>query len=93
MAKKVIASDSLGIDVILDDTLRLDKALYSESQGRIIVTVAPENKEAFETAMDSVEHVQQIGVVTDNPALNINGQVAASITDLSNAYKQTLGGY
>ena len=93
LAKKVIASDGLGIDVILDDTLRLDKMLYSESQGRIIVTIAPENKEAFETAMASVDHVQQIGTVTNNPALNINGQVAASTSDLEKAYKTTLGGY
>ena len=43
--------------------------------------------------MDSVAHVQQIGTVTDNPALNINGQVAASTADLEKAYKATLGGY
>ena len=72
----------------------MDKLLYSESQGRIIVTIAPQNKDAFEAAMGDVDpHVQQIGVVTDNPALNINGQVAASTSDLEKAYKTTLGGY
>ncbi len=93
LAKKVIASASLGMDIILEDTLRLDKMLYSESQGRIIVTVAPQDKDAFEKAMSDVDHVQQIGTVTDNPALNINGQVAASTSDLEKSYKATLGGY
>ena len=92
LAKKSIAA-GLGMDITLDESLRLDKALYSESQGRIIVTVAPQNKEAFEKAMNSVEHVQQIGTVIEEPKLKINGSIAASISDLEKAYKSTLGGY
>jgi phosphoribosylformylglycinamidine synthase len=92
LAKKVIAS-GLGMDITLSDELRFDKILYSESQGRIVVTVAPQNKDTFEAAMAGVDHVQQIGVVTDNPALNINGKVAVGADDLETAYKATLGGY
>jgi len=92
LAKKAIAS-GLGMDISLSADLRLDKALYSESQGRIIVTIAPEDKDAFENIMADYPHVYKIGKVTDNPALNINGKVAASNVDLERAYKSTLGGY
>lgn len=92
LAKKSIAS-GLGMDILLSDKLRLDKMLYSESQGRIVVTIAPQNKTAFEKTMGDYPYVQQIGIVTENPALNINGQVAASTSDLEKAYKATLGGY
>ena len=92
LAKKVIAS-GLGMDIILPDNLRLDKMLYSESQGRIIVTIAPQDKTAFEKTMRDYPHIKEIGTVTDNAALNINGKIAASTSDLEKAYKSTLGGY
>lgn len=92
LAKKAIAS-GLGMNITLDDSLRLDKMLYSESQGRIVVTIAPQNKDAFEKIMGDYPHVQQIGTVTEDPTLNINGSVAASTSDLEKVYKATLGGY
>lgn len=92
LAKKSIAS-GLGMDITLSDQLRLDKMLYSESQGRIVVTIAPQDKDAFEKIMSDYPYVQQIGTVTEDPTLKINGQVAASTSDLEKAYKATLGGY
>jgi phosphoribosylformylglycinamidine synthase len=92
LAKKAIAS-GLGMEIILSADLRLDRALYSESQGRIIMTIAPENKDAFEKTMGDYPYVYQIGTVTEDPILKINGQVAASTSDLEKAYKSTLGGY
>lgn len=92
LAKKSIAS-GLGLDIILSDELRLDKMLYSESQGRIVVTIAPQDKAAFEKLMGDYPYVYQIGLVTEDPTLKINGKVAASTSDLERAYKATLGGY
>ena len=92
LAKKSIAS-GLGMDITLSDVLRLDKMLYSESQGRIVVTIAPQDKATFEKLMGKYPHVQQIGLVTEDPTLKINGKVAASTSDLERAYKATLGGY
>jgi phosphoribosylformylglycinamidine synthase len=92
LAKKAIAGN-LGMDITLDGDLRLDKALYSESQGRIVVTIAPQDKDAFESAMEDYPHIQQIGTVTESPVLTINNQVAASTSDLEKAYKETLGSY
>ncbi len=91
LAKKAIAGN-LGMDIQLSSNLRLDTALYSESQGRIIVTIAPQNKDAFEKAMDGYHFVQQIGTVTDNDQLSINN-FNVSIKDLEKSYKETLGAY
>ncbi|MCI5059580.1 MAG: AIR synthase-related protein, partial [Alphaproteobacteria bacterium] len=95
LAKKAIAGQ-LGMDITLSDdsfkNWRLDKMLYSESQGRIIVTVAPQNKQAFETAMSGYNFVQQIGIVNDSSKLKING-FDVEIKKLEKAYKSTLGDY
>lgn len=92
LAKKATAS-GLGMDITLSEDLRLDKALYSESQGRIVVTIAPQYKSEFEKMMGDYPYIYQIGTVTENPILRINGQVAATTSDLEKAYKSTLGGY
>lgn len=91
LAKKAIGGQ-LGMDITLSDELRLDKALYSESQGRIIVTIAPQDKETFEAAMNSYPHVQQIGAVTGKTILKING-FETELKALEEAYKKPLAGY
>jgi len=91
LAKKSIAG-RLGMNIKLSSDLRLDTALYSESQGRIIVTVAPQNKEAFEKAMNGYDFVEQVGTVTEKNTLSIN-DFDVSIADLEKSYKETLGGY
>ncbi len=91
LAKKAIAG-GLGMDIKLTSDLRFDKALYSESQGRIIVTIAPQDKDAFEKVMSTYPHAQQIGTVTENSTLKINDMEVA-IDKMATAYKETLGGY
>ena len=91
LAKKAIAS-GLGMEIALPNDLRLDKALYSESQGRIIVTIAPQDKDAFEKVMSDYPHVQQIGTVTDTPTLKINN-LEININDLNDAYKKPFKNY
>jgi len=91
LAKKAIAGD-MGMDINIESDLRLDKLLFSETQGRIIVTVAPSDEAAFIEAMSSAPHVTKIGVVTSNKSLNING-IKSEINALSQAYKKTLGEY
>ncbi|WP_409291204.1 phosphoribosylformylglycinamidine synthase subunit PurL [Peribacillus sp. SCS-37] len=64
-------------------------ALFSETQSRFIVSVAPQDKEAFETlAVDAVE----IGVVTEAPRLEItdgsgNELIKAEVAGLFAAWK------
>ena len=56
LAKKAIAGQ-MGLDVDLSAIdLRADKALFSESAGRIVVSVAPQNVKAFEKAFKKLFH-------------------------------------
>ncbi|NQZ14351.1 MAG: phosphoribosylformylglycinamidine synthase [Alphaproteobacteria bacterium] len=91
LAKKSVAS-GLGMDIQVESDLRLDKLLFSESQGRVVVTIAPQDKDAFETAMGDYPHVAQIGTVTDAFSLKINN-VEADLKKLEEAYKETLKDY
>lgn len=89
LAKKSIAG-GLGMDITLPDELRLDTMLFSESTGRIVVSIAPQDKAAFEKALGS--HATPIGTVTDKPALTIN-QVEIGLNEINDAYRRTLKDY
>lgn len=86
LAKKCIAS-SLGMDLRLLSTLRLDTYLFSETTGRIVVTIDPKHKQDFEFLFAHDAHY--LGTVTDKPFLSIDG-TEMKISDLENAYKQPL---
>ncbi|WNS80331.1 phosphoribosylformylglycinamidine synthase subunit PurL [Domibacillus sp. DTU_2020_1001157_1_SI_ALB_TIR_016] len=63
-------------------------ALFAETQSRFVITVKPENKEAFEAA---VQDAKQIGEVTAQPlaSISINGEevVQAPVSELEDAWK------
>ena len=72
-------------------------ALYSESQGRILVTIKPKNKAAFEKIMKK-NALQQIGTVTKNAKLIVNGMEGKEIINLdlkkaTESYRETLRYY
>jgi phosphoribosylformylglycinamidine synthase II len=93
LAKKAIAG-GMGLDIDLSSIdLRADKALFSESQGRILVTVAPQNVKAFEKHFQKFHHVRQIGHVAYTDKLSINNVMQADIKKLEEAYKATLKDY
>ncbi len=76
---------------------RNDEILFSESQSRFLVTVAPQNKEAFEQLFQG-QPIAQIGQVTDDQTLKITskqGQEILNLTveQLTNAYKKTFKDY
>ncbi|HDR53468.1 MAG TPA: hypothetical protein ENN60_02230, partial [archaeon] len=69
------------------------QALYSESAGRFIVTVSPENQAAFENVMDSQQYAL-VGQVTSDQRLCIQGLsgdliVNEAVDDLRRAYHST----
>lgn len=94
LAKKAIAGQ-MGLDIDLRDLgdLRGDKKLFSESTGRIVVTVSPQNKKKFEKTFDRVSHVYHIGHVAYTESLNIEGVLEERIKILEDAYKSTFAGY
>ena len=93
LAKKAIAGQ-MGLDIDLSSIdLRTDKALFSESQGRILVTVAPQNVKDFEKAFKKFHHVRKIGHVAHSHKLKINNVLDVEINKLDEAYKAPLRDY
>ncbi len=86
LAKKCIAG-GLGMDLRLLSSHRLDTFLFSESTGRIVVTIDPKHKQDFEFLFGDDAHF--LGTVTDKPELMFDG-VHIAIADLEEAYKKPL---
>lgn len=89
----------LGMDIffsaLTDEVSRNDVALFSESQGRILVTVAPQHGEDFE-ALFGEGVCKKIGEVTVNRSLKIigiNGKVIVNTTigDIDSQYRKRFG--
>lgn len=100
LAKKAIGG-MLGLDISLQkvngNVSRDDFALYSESQGRILVTIAKENKAAFEKIMQG-NACQQIGTVIKDLQLIIKGIQGNELINLSlkkatESYRETFKDY
>jgi phosphoribosylformylglycinamidine (FGAM) synthase-like enzyme len=64
--------------VPLQKPMRDDSVLYSESQGRLLVTVAPGNSRDFEECMQGCAF-GRLGVVTESEEVTIRGGAADSI--------------
>jgi phosphoribosylformylglycinamidine synthase len=93
LAKKAIAGQ-LGLDIDISKLgLRADKALFSESTGRIVVTVAPKNKKAFEKNFKGFEQCHYIGSVASSENLFIRNVLKLDIKDLDEAYKAPMRDY
>ncbi len=82
----------LGADVDLSDLgVDGDVALFSESNSRFVVTVAPENAAELE-ALFSGTAMRKIGTVVDRKNLKIDGLVSVELDDLVQPFKETLYG-
>jgi len=93
LAKKAIAGQ-LGLDIDISKfDLRSDKMLFSESTGRIVVTVAPKNKKAFEKNFKGFEQCHYIGSVANSENLFIRDVLKLDIKKLDEAYKAPLRDY
>ena len=86
LAKKCIAA-RLGMDLRLLSTMTLDKYLFSESTGRVVITIDPKHKQDIEFLFGDDAHF--LGTVTDKPVLSIDG-METKISDLETAYKAPL---
>jgi phosphoribosylformylglycinamidine synthase len=103
LAKKLMGG-SLGAEVSLTDLPGLwqenYQALFSESQGRILVTIAPQNVAEFEKLMSrgAGSIFAKIGKITAKPVLKITDKkkrqiVNLKIADALKAYKGTFKNY
>ncbi len=100
LAKTAIGG-KLGIQIDLKNipgnVSRDDYILYSESQGRIIVSIDPKNKDKFEKNFKNVGF-GLIGKVTETPAFEIIGLenkkiINLKVDELEKAYKSTFKDY
>jgi len=91
----------LGMDVSLaglsEKPLRGDLALYSESQGRFVVTVNPKNKERFEQAMGR-NFYTKVGIIRKDGQFiirGVNGKdvVNTDLNSMEDSYKSTFRDY
>ena len=96
---KTAMGGRLGMEVSLgqlqDIEMRDDFALYSESQGRLVVTVNPEYASVFEKFMEG-ERVARIGIVKSDDRFVIDGGravVETSVNDMLHSYKSTFARY
>ena len=98
---KTAVGGMLGMNVTLTDlpgVVENDRvALWSESQGRIVVTVAPEKKRAFEQKL-SGNPFKEMGVVRGDPTFTIAGIggkqiVKTTVQELKKAYESTFKDY
>jgi phosphoribosylformylglycinamidine synthase subunit PurSL len=91
-ARMVIAG-KLGLDINLKDIPSVQglsdaELLFSESNARFVITVAPEKAVAFESALKDFS-IARVGVVTEDKTLKL-GNVAVNEADIIKAYKATL---
>jgi phosphoribosylformylglycinamidine synthase II len=96
----VTMGGSLGMDLCLESVpaqgcSRNDTVLFSESAGRFVITVDPDNKASFEAIFKDLPCVC-IGGVTKTPELKIAGVdckplIATSVSELKKAWKATFG--
>ncbi len=93
LAKSAMAG-LLGMDVNLKflkgESYREDFVLFSETQGRFLVTINPKNKKRFEKTMQG-NSVSLIGVVTANNSFKITGFKNQIVVDTT--VEKLLGSY
>ncbi len=87
----------LAVDIakVPAESLRTDHLLFSETPGRFLVTVAPENGMDFESLFDP-EQCACIGKVTDTAVLDVcrglKPFISVPVPDLKSAWKKPFGG-
>lgn len=100
LAKKAIGG-MLGMEVSLKELpgkiSSETAALFSESQGRIVVTIAPENKAEFEKIMQG-NAFAAIGKITKDPTIIITGLNGHNVLNIklaeaTDAYRETFKDY
>jgi phosphoribosylformylglycinamidine synthase len=93
LAKAAIAG-RVGMDLAIPGGMRPDCYLFSESLGRLIVTVAPADREAFEEALGGDAHLLgRVDATTFRVTAGEGTLIEQPITTMEAAYKAPFGGY
>ena len=97
---KTAMGGKLGMEVSLgelrDIEMRDDYALYSESQGRLVVTINPEYAPKFEKMMEG-SRISKIGVIRDDDKFVVKGRkeiiMDTNVNEMLTSYKSTFKDY
>jgi len=82
--------NKLGFDVETDSAIRKDAFLFGEAQGRVVVSIAPDDQERFIEMMATSEvEFSLLGTVNDG-FLNVDAEPFGHITDLKMVYDNVL---
>jgi phosphoribosylformylglycinamidine synthase len=81
----------LGFEISKNNDLRNDAYLFGETQGRIVVSIKAENKNAFETLMkEKAVKVDEIGKVSAS-TISIAGTSFGDVGTYTHIYENRLG--
>lgn len=81
---------NLGFSIETDDSIRTDAFLFGEAQGRIVVSISPEQQEAFVEYMslNSIDY-SYLGVVTSSN-ISIDNEEYGAVTEFKTRYEHSL---
>jgi len=80
----------LGFDIATDSEIRKDAFLFGEAQGRVVVSIAPEEQDRFTEMMATSEvEYSMLGTVT-NGFLNVDEELYGHVTDIKLVYDNVL---
>ena len=82
--------NGLGFDIVTDSAIRKDAFLFGEAQGRVVVSVSPDDQERFIELMATSEvDFSLLGTVSDG-YLHVDEQLFGHITDIKMVYDNVL---
>jgi len=89
----VAIAGQIGMEIAIPTFMRPDYYLFSESLGRILVTVSPENQHAFEQVFGDDAHI--LGLVGGTSLRVTAGKVIIDlpVSEMEDSYKSPFGGY
>jgi phosphoribosylformylglycinamidine synthase subunit PurL len=81
-------ASNLGFNLDANPTFRKDAYLFGEAQSRIVVSIAPEQKEAFEAACKTI-NIEALGTVTEN-SINVFTENWGPVREWSKLYDEAI---
>ncbi|MGN8069568.1 phosphoribosylformylglycinamidine synthase subunit PurL [Mucilaginibacter sp. SG564] len=82
--------NGLGFDIETDDEIRKDAFLFGEAQGRVVVTVAPEEQERFIEFMATSDVEFSLLGTVNNGSLTVDEVPFGHVTDLKMVHSNVL---
>ncbi|MGY4538286.1 phosphoribosylformylglycinamidine synthase II [Mucilaginibacter sp. UYNi724] len=83
--------NGLGFDIESDSSVRKDAFLFGEAQGRVVVSVAPDDQERFIEMMATSEiEFSMLGTVNGTGNTNIDDELFGNITDIKMVHNNVL---